>query len=252
VWAELFPQGHTFELTRIFRQAEEPLVALLNDVRKGQLSQPSLQLLHRLARPLAMPAGIEPTLLFATNDRVDALNAQRLAQLPGPERVYAAEDAGQEPHLSQMRKNCLAEARLRLKEGAQVMLIKNLNVGTGLCNGAKGRVVRFTPPDEESGNCGAGQQGWPIVQFANGVEQVRRATRRRPSTVALHGIAWHPSIDPPATVFLIDPFIHSFTLDTTIHPGGHVGGVVHRDDGEEGHRQEGLPPPSAPQARVSA
>jgi ATP-dependent DNA helicase PIF1 len=173
VWGELFPQGHTFELTRIFRQAEEPLVALLNDVRKGQLSQPSLKLLHSLARPLAMPAGIEPTLLFATNDKVDALNAQRLAQLPGPERVYDAEDAGQEPHLTQMRKNCLAEARLRLKEGAQVMLIKNLNVGMGLCNGAKGRVTGFTPPDDEGGNCGAGRQGWPIVQFANGVEQVR-------------------------------------------------------------------------------
>jgi CHASE2 domain-containing sensor protein len=72
-------------------------------VRKGQLSEPSRALLRRLARPLAPPQGIEPTLLFATNEKVDALNAQKLAQLPGPERVYEAEDEGQEPHLTQVR-----------------------------------------------------------------------------------------------------------------------------------------------------
>lgn len=77
-------------------------MALLNDVRKGQLSQPSHALLRELARPLRPPAGIEPTLLFPTNERVDAVNAQRLAQLPGAEWVYDADDAGSEPHLSQV------------------------------------------------------------------------------------------------------------------------------------------------------
>lgn len=52
VWGELFPPGHTFELSRIFRQADEKLVALLNDVRVGRLSQPSLRLLNELKRPV--------------------------------------------------------------------------------------------------------------------------------------------------------------------------------------------------------
>lgn len=52
VWGELFPPGHTFELSRIFRQADEQLVALLNDVRVGRLSQPSLRLLNELKRPV--------------------------------------------------------------------------------------------------------------------------------------------------------------------------------------------------------
>lgn len=104
VWRKLFPDDCTFELTRIFRQAEQRLVALLNDVRKGTLSPASLTLLRELSRPLRPPAGIEPTLLFPTNERVDAVNAQRLAQLPGQERVYDADDSGAEPFLSQVRR----------------------------------------------------------------------------------------------------------------------------------------------------
>lgn len=76
---------------------------LLNDVRRGQLSHTSLGLLRHLTRPISPPEGIEPTLLFATNERVDAINAQKLAQLPGPERIYDADDAGQEPFIGQVR-----------------------------------------------------------------------------------------------------------------------------------------------------
>lgn len=86
---------------------------------------------------------------------------------------------------TQMRKNCLAEARLKLKEGAQVMCIKNLNVGAGVCNGSKGVVIGFTPPDEEAPpGSSAGRQGWPIVRFANDVEQVSSSQRERA------GVGW--------------------------------------------------------------
>ena len=220
VWQELFGPGRgiCLELSKVFRQAEEPLVELLNDVRYGRASAGSLKLLIELGRELRPPEGIEPTLLFATNDRVDRMNQQKLQQLAGKEEhVFEATDTGVEPFLGQLRKNCLAEQKvsalppslpsflprplnahfslssslppflpdstlvlphvhppsfppslppslspqLRLREGAQVMLLKNINPGRGLVNGAKGRIVGFTNDEEHL----------PIVEFASGVRQ---------------------------------------------------------------------------------
>lgn len=48
------------------------------------------------------PAGIEATLLYATNEKVDALNFTKLRALPGEEVVYDACDEGSEPHLTQV------------------------------------------------------------------------------------------------------------------------------------------------------
>ncbi|TFJ84312.1 hypothetical protein NSK_004303 [Nannochloropsis salina CCMP1776] len=161
VWKELFGPESCYELTRVFRQAEKPLVALLNDVRYGRASAESIALLQELSRDLKPPPGIEPTLLFATNNRVDEMNQQKLGLLAGAEEhVFQATDSGVEPFLGQLRKNCLAESRLRLRIGAQVMLLKNVNANLGLVNGAKGRVTSFTNDEEHL----------PIVEFASGMQ----------------------------------------------------------------------------------
>ena len=145
VWQELFPDGSTFELSRIFRQSEEGLVGLLNDVRYGNVSDKSLRLLRELNREIKPPNGIEATHLFATNASVDSMNQRKLQELQGKEEhIFEAEDSGADPHLSNLRKNCIAEQRLRLRDGAQVMLLKNVNQAQGLVNGSKGVITGFT------------------------------------------------------------------------------------------------------------
>jgi len=55
--------------------------------------------------------------------------------------------------------SCPALEVLELKIGAQVVLLRNLAVEQGLCNGARGVVTAF-----------ASQNRFPIVRFATGVQ----------------------------------------------------------------------------------
>lgn len=58
-WSDLFrPEDH-FELSTVFRTAEERLVNMLEEVRYGRPSNQTVQLLQSLSRPLTMPEGLE-------------------------------------------------------------------------------------------------------------------------------------------------------------------------------------------------
>jgi hypothetical protein len=102
-----------------------------------------------------------PTKLFSRNDQVDAVNARELRKLstaaPGSSRVYDADDFGHdERQLSGLRKSAPVAEKLRLVVGAQVMLLKNLDVPRGLVNGARGVVVAFKTPSSKGGGGGYG------------------------------------------------------------------------------------------------
>ena len=140
---------------RVFRQKDPALQALLRDIRfvstfprfdnaQGHVSASSRGLLQRLERA-SLPRGpVLPTKLFAFNDAVDAYNAEALAQLPAGEAFeFRARDEGVDLYLRQLQKNCQAPAVLVLKPGAQVMLLKNLDVEAGLVNGSRGVVETF-------------------------------------------------------------------------------------------------------------
>lgn len=75
--------GCCFELSTIFRQAENKLQNLLQDVRYGRVSTASMQMLNFLSRDIKPPEGIVPTLLYSTNFKVDEINIQQLNRLPG-------------------------------------------------------------------------------------------------------------------------------------------------------------------------
>ena len=99
--------------------------------------------------------------LFALNNDVNRYNQQKLDALDSPAVDYASIDNGgalsihashvvEESYLYQLGKSCQAPARLTLKLGAQVMLVKNLSVSDGLVNDCRGVVVSFTKKGEEA------------------------------------------------------------------------------------------------------
>jgi ATP-dependent DNA helicase PIF1 len=75
---------------------------------------------------------------------VDNLNTKELGALPGDMIEYRAMDSGDQSYLRILQTHCPARSLLKLKVGAQVILVKNIDAANGLVNGAKGVVVRFT------------------------------------------------------------------------------------------------------------
>ena len=76
---------------------------------------------------------------------------------------YAAQDDGDGSFLDSLKKNCPAPEVLRLRIGAQVMLLKNLDAVGGLVNGSRGVVSEFIPNPE-----GSWPPTVPVVSFAVG------------------------------------------------------------------------------------
>ncbi|KAG2204550.1 hypothetical protein INT47_012609 [Mucor saturninus] len=149
----------TFILKTPFRQTDQGLAAMLNEIRVGIVSPKTEAIFKKLSRPLNNVTNIEPTELFPLRKEVDRSNTYKLQQLNGQERVFIAEDSGKDVYLI----SCMAPKKLTLKVGCQVMLIKNLT--PTLVNGSVGIVTSFGK-NKENG------RELPVVKFANGETKV--------------------------------------------------------------------------------
>ncbi|CAG8748853.1 22713_t:CDS:2, partial [Cetraspora pellucida] len=136
---------HTIQLTRVFRQKDNELIELLNDMRTGKVSERFSELIARLENEPQYPDdGIKPTELYPRNDNVNSANLIQLDKIPHKSHSFFAIDW--EPmRIGQLRmlvKSCLAPQELKLKRDAQVMLIKNLK-DYNLVNGSRGVVIGY-------------------------------------------------------------------------------------------------------------
>ncbi|MBI2891624.1 MAG: AAA family ATPase [Nitrospirae bacterium] len=130
------------ELDKVFRQRDTDFLALLNAIRDGTATEAVLGELNRRVREDLDPATAEEYLvLTSTNDRARAINAARLARLPGEARVFEAgiKGAFEAPAYP-------TEARLALKPGAQIMLLNNDPEGRWI-NGTVGHIRRIDPDE---------------------------------------------------------------------------------------------------------
>jgi ATP-dependent DNA helicase PIF1 len=108
----------------------------------------------------AQNVSCRPARLYSHNADVDAENARELAKLSGEERSFHMSASGNRKIAEFLKKNCLAPEELVLKQGAEVMFVKN-NFEEGYVNGTLGTVAGF---DKDSGN--------PIVRTRAGKEHV--------------------------------------------------------------------------------
>lgn len=128
-------------LTEQHRQENNELNTILNEIRRGEVSETSIQLLETRLE-FHPDEGEQETKLFTHNSDVDRINKMYLEQIGGASKVFQAKTKGNEVLVDMLKKSVLAMDNLELKRGAQVMFVKN-NYEAGYVNGTMGRVTGF-------------------------------------------------------------------------------------------------------------
>lgn len=182
LWNETFTKENTIQLKKIFRQTDETYTKILNQIREGRLKKSSNELLLSLVgKKVEEGSLIQPTKLFPIRSRVDSINEGKMKELETPEVEFKLkllknlpfQDKDKEKNvkftpeqidadLNNIHNSILCNDIVKLKLGAQVMCVVNIELPTGgmICNGSQGVVVNFT------------EAGLPVVKYRNGHEMV--------------------------------------------------------------------------------
>ena len=151
LWNSLFRK---VELTEIMRQRDDAIFAnMLNRLRVRKQNDPlqeaDIKLLEsRIVKENVLTAPLDALHLFYRNNDVDKHNKAKLATLTTKQYTVQAEDVDQSggrivkvnttPHKTSRNDNTSLAPSLQLAVGARTMLIANVDVSDGLCNGVSG------------------------------------------------------------------------------------------------------------------
>ena len=187
LWNKTFTNDNTVQLKKIFRQTDEVYTKILNQIREGRIKKSSNELLLSLVGKKPDEGSIiQPTKLFPVRSKVDAINEGKMKELDAPEFEFkirmlknlpTAEKEKElekekghpipkftpeqiDAELNNIHNSIMCNDVVKLKVGAQVMCVVNIELPTGgmICNGSQGIVVNFS------------EQGLPIVKYRNGHE----------------------------------------------------------------------------------
>ena len=139
---------HFIELTQIFRQSEDEVVfkQLLEHIRINSISDEDMQLLNSRHKS---KVSIPETATFLTSMRRTAsnINQKKLDQLNSKEHILTGELSRKYAKLAEQGEDQLenklpAPYKLKLREGAQVMMLKN-DPGFRWVNGSVGKITKI-------------------------------------------------------------------------------------------------------------
>lgn len=132
------------ELEKVYRQKDDEFVRLLNAIRNRSVTDDDLAQFNKRCDPgFEPPPGSFTLSLTGTNDLADRINEKRLAELPGKTWKARGEIVGD------FGKEYLPTAvELKLKKGAQIMLLNNDSFGRWI-NGTIGKIKKFEKGEDE-------------------------------------------------------------------------------------------------------
>ena len=154
-WHEANIEIH--QLSTIIRQADVEFGTILRRIRAGQKGPIVMDFIRSRMAAVDQNPELRPVELTTHNEIADQINERALNEIKGDERTYEANEYGSQATLRRLDKDCLAPRSLRLKIGARVMLLCNLDVEGGLANGSVGTVIGFDKNDN-----------LPVIKFDGG------------------------------------------------------------------------------------
>jgi ATP-dependent DNA helicase PIF1 len=179
-WNNVFKKNCQIQLVKIFRQTDDKYISILNQVREGVIKRSSNDLLKSRVG-LIPPQGTVITQLYPRRNSVEIINCNKMKELTTPEQTFEIQLLNNLPILSDedkrkrnkigkveidielqhIKTNLLCEPTLKLKVGAYVMCIVNMEISSDivLCNGSQGIITGFSEITR-----------LPIVRFNNGYE----------------------------------------------------------------------------------
>ncbi len=135
----------TCYLEEKFRQDDNKLITILDEIRAGHVSQNSYDVLNsRYEKSLNID--FRPTKLYTHNVDVDRINNEELAKIDSKPYQFTYKSEGTKTNIEKIFKSALVSEELTLKKDAVVMFIKN-NHEKGYINGTTGVVVEFDKED---------------------------------------------------------------------------------------------------------
>lgn len=179
-WNNVFKKNCQIQLVKIFRQTDNKYISILNQVREGVVKRSSNDLLKSRVG-LIPPEGNVITQLYPRRNSVETINCNKMKELTTPEHKFEIQLLTNLPILSDedkrkrnrigkveidielqhIKTNLLCDPTLKLKVGAFVMCIVNMEISSDivLCNGSQGIITGFSEITR-----------LPIVRFNNGCE----------------------------------------------------------------------------------
>lgn len=188
-WFSVFKLENHIQLRTMFRQSDPVYIDILSEIRTGQLSEQNLSILMERVGRTYDPSennGCILTKLFPTRVKADFVNQAQYTKIESEEKIMKCvrnksalmyvengalieseiilkcsllSDMEKDQHINTMIANTNCIEILKLKRGTAVMCTANIDLESGICNGAQGVIVDFFAND-------------PVVLFSNGMRKI--------------------------------------------------------------------------------
>lgn len=158
---------YCIELTKVYRQSDHAFISLLNNIRENRFDEETLNSLNQRYIPGFTPDDRQGYITLTThNYQAQQINNRKLAELPGKAYTFNAEINNDFPEYSYPTDN-----QLELKNGAQVMFVKNDSSGDHrYYNGKIGKIVfinsnKITVVGEDGNEIQVEKEVWTNVKY---------------------------------------------------------------------------------------